>query len=147
MIFYQYNSISSIFRNLMKLLRLNPNEFIKLLNVSCLLATYFIVRILPLPFVLYLYALQSGSIVDGSVYEVVYCILKTSTMIPLQCKLGCLVFYSLQLYWFFNIFRSWIRTIAKQKFRFSLLYKGNGYRYFKRDFGGNNTVIVKKKMS
>ena len=106
----------------MKILRLNQKGFIYFLNSSLLVITYFMVRILPLPLVLYLYGSTTGSIVSMSFYEIPLIILRIFVTIPMKCQLGCVVFYSLQSYWFMNIFRSWIRTVLSYINSCSLLH-------------------------
>ena len=101
-------------RNLLRLLQFNRDGGIYLFNMTLLAITYFMVRILPLPIILFLYGSKSGSIVEGSIYQSMSCVIRTFTLIPIQCKLGCMVFYSMQIYWFFNIIRNWIRVVTKQ---------------------------------
>ena len=99
----------------MRLLKLGKNGWIYLLNMTLLVISYFAVRIMPLPLVLNLYAsTKDGSMVEGSLYGSTICALQTFLIIPNQCKLGVVVFYTLQMYWFFNITRNWIRAITSK---------------------------------
>ena len=130
----------------MKLFRFNPNGCIYLVNLTLLAMTYFMVRILPLPFVLRLYASKSGSIVEGSIYQNIGCVIRTFTLIPIQCKLGCMVFYSMQLYWFFNITRNWIRVVRKLV-SCGMTRRGDGEQYYKRNLEDNKMFEMGKKTS
>ena len=113
------------FRNIMKILKTNQDAFGYFVNMTLLVSTYFVVRILPLPFVLHLFASKSKSITYGeSIHGSIGCIIEAFFAIPIKCQIGCLVMYTLQLYWFHNIFRSWLRTALKK----SLLSNLNGAR-------------------
>ena len=128
----------------MKLLRVNQDGCIYLLNMTLLVITYFMVRILPLPIVLHLYASKSGSIVEGSIYQNIISVIRTFTLIPIQCKLGCMVFYSMQIYWFFNITRNWILVVTKQCVMF---HRSDERQYSKRDLKDDNMYQMGKKIS
>ena len=128
----------------MKLLRFNQDGCIYVLNMTLLVITYFIVRILPLPLVLRLYASKSGTIVEGSIYQNITCVIRTFTLIPIQCKLGCMVFYSLQIYWFYNITRNWIQVITKQVMC-GMFHRGDEQQYFKRDLKNDKMYEMGKK--
>ena len=130
----------------MKLLQFNQKGCMYLLNMTLLAATYFVVRILPLPFVLYLYGLTTGIIVETSVYDIVYCVLWAFTIIPIQCKLGCMVFYSLQIYWFVNISRSWSRSFRKYVNSNTFCYKRYENNYAIHRLEGDVMYKTKKKI-
>ena len=132
----------------MRLLKLGKNGWIYLLNMTLLVISYFTVRIMPLPLVLNLYAsTKDGSMVEGPLYGSPICALQTFLIIPNQCKLGVVVFYTLQMYWFFNITRNWIRAITS-KVRYAL----SSYEYnigfdLKRDSRDSNVNRMTKKSS
>ena len=99
----------------MKILKTNQDGFGYFLNMTLLVLTYFVVRILPLPFVLHLFASKSKSITCGeSINESIGCIIEAFFTIPIKCQAGCLVMYALQIYWFYNILRSWLRIALKK---------------------------------
>ena len=109
------------FRNIMRILKTNKDGHAYFANMTFLFLTYFVVRILPLPFVLHLFASKSYSIVCGdSILENLGCTLQAFTEIPTKCQLGCLVFYALQLYWFLNICRNWLQITLKKISQFNL---------------------------
>ena len=135
-------------RNIMKLLKVGKNGWIYLLNMTLLVISYFAVRIMPLPLVLNLYAsTKDGSMVEGSLYGSTICALQTFLIIPNQCKLGVAVFYTLQMYWFFNITRNWIRAItSKARYAFSSYQYDIGFD-LKRDSRDSNVNRMTKKSS
>ena len=105
----------------MKPFGITEDSFVYLANTTFLLVSYFTFRILPLPIVLLLYASQCNVLLGGSVYQITKSILHAYSLIPIQCKLGSLAFYSMQLWWFRNIFSKWITLTTKYFSR--LLYK------------------------
>ena len=135
-------------RNIMRLLKLGKNGWIYLLNMTLLVISYFTVRIMPLPLVLNLYAsTKDGSMVEGSSYGSTICALQTFLIIPNQCKLGVVVFYTLQMYWFFNITRNWIQAItSKVRYAFSSYEYDIGFD-LKRDSRDSNVNRMTKKSS
>ena len=132
----------------MRLLKLGKNGWIYLLNMTFLVISYFSVRIMPLPLVLNLYAsTKDGSMVEGSLYGSIISALQTFFIIPNQCKLGVVVFYTLQMYWFFNITRNWIRTItSKARYAFPSYQHDIGFD-LKRDSRDSNVNRMTKKSS
>ena len=99
----------------MKILKTNQDGLWYFTNMTFLVLTYFVVRILPLPFVLHLFSSTSELINCGeSAYDNLSCIIQAAMSIPKKCQLGCLVMYPLQLYWFNNIFRRWLRMTMKK---------------------------------
>ena len=139
--------IFSIFRNIMKIVHLNQNGFIYFMNMTILLITYFLVRILSLPLILHLYASTTGYVTPSSISEHLSYTLRNFSAIPIKCQLGCVVMYSLQLYWFLNIFRSWIRTALKQINFYSLLNTRNEPLQSKQNLVNDAIHKKEKKLS
>ena len=130
----------------MKILKINQEGYGHLINMTLLALTYFIVRILPLPIVLHMFASKSDSITCSESFSgSINCIVQAAMTIPKKCQLGTLVFYTLQIYWFHNICRSWLRIAKKKAFHGKLNHESTRKDPLNRDIVMDNKIEMKQK--
>ena len=130
----------------MKILKISQEGYGHLINMTLLALTYFTVRILPLPIVLHMFASNSYSITCSESFSgSIKCISRAAMAIPKKCQLGTLVFYTLQIYWFRNICRSWLRIAKKKVLNGMLSYESNRKDPSNRDVVMINKIEMKQK--
>ena len=99
----------------MKTFCINESRIIYLLNMTALCVTYFAVRILALPMALILHSpKQLTAIGDDWIsywpVAIACSVVQSFIEIPMQCKVGTVVFYVLQLYWFSSIISNCVKS-------------------------------------